>query len=127
MSHPNKRKGDRFEIAVRDHCRGAGFDADRTRAGYARDRGDIHLAATAAGPQVIVQCKNTARLDLASFLRDVADQRTDAGARHGFAVVKRRGVGDVGRSYAVMELDDLLVLLEEAGYMPQDRIEEGTS
>jgi hypothetical protein len=116
MSHPNKIKGDRFEIALRDHFRAAGFKTDRTRAGYARDHGDIHLDATPAGPQVIVQAKNERRIDLPGYLRDVAEQRDAAGAEHGFAVVKRRGVGDPGRQYAVLELDWLLALLREAGY-----------
>lgn len=116
MSHPNKRKGDAFEIVLREHCRAAGFDADRTRAGYARDHGDLHLAATPAGPQVIGQAKNVRAINLAEFLRDTAEQRDAAGARHGFAVVKRRGVADPGRSYAVLELDWLLALLREAGY-----------
>jgi hypothetical protein len=116
VSHPNKRKGDSFEIALREHCRAAGFDADRTRAGYARDHGDLHLAATPAGPQVIGQAKNVATINLAEFLRDTAEQRDAAGARHGFVVVKRRGVVDPGRSYAVLELDWLLDLLREAGY-----------
>jgi hypothetical protein len=122
MSHPNKVKGDAFERALREHCRAAGFDADRTRAGYARDHGDLHLAATPAGPQVIGQAKNVRTIDLAGFLRDTAEQRDAAGARHGFAVVKRRGIADVGRSYAVLELDWLLALLREAGYgsTPED-------
>lgn len=117
VSHPNKAKGDKFEIAVREHCRAAGFDADRTRAGYARDHGDLHLAATVTGPQVIAQAKNIAELrHIGEWLRDTAEQRDAAGARHGFAVVKRRGIADPGRSYAVLELDWLLALLREAGY-----------
>lgn len=116
VSHPNKAKGDAFERALREHCRAAGFDADRTRAGYARDHGDLHLDATPAGPRVIVQAKNVRAIDLSGFLADVAEQRDAAGAEYGFAVVKRRGVGDPGRSYAVLELDWLLDLLREAGY-----------
>jgi hypothetical protein len=116
MTNPNKRRGDSFEIALREHCRTAGFDAERTRAGYARDHGDIHLGATPVGPAVIVQAKNVRAIDLAAFLRDVAEQRDAACAEYGFAVVKRRGVADPGRQYAVMELDWLLALLREAGY-----------
>lgn len=116
MAHPNKLKGDRWERAARDYCLAEGFDADRTRAGYERDHGDIHLAATPAGPQVILQAKNEARIDLASYVRDTEAQRVAAGAEHGAAVVKRRGVGDPGSSYVVMTLDDYLRLLRQAGY-----------
>lgn len=116
MAHPNKRRGDAFEIAVREHCRDLGFDAERTRAGYARDHGDIHLAATATRPRVIAQVKNHARLALAEWLGETAEQTRESGAEHGFVVVKRRGVGDPGKSYAVMELDALLALLRQAGY-----------
>lgn len=127
VSHPSKIKGDRFEIALREHFRAAGFDADRTRAGYARDHGDLHLAATPAGPAVIVQAKNERRIDLSGYMRDVEAQRDAAGAEHGFAVVKRPGIADPGRQYAVMEVDWLLALLREAGYgaVPEDSLEEG--
>jgi len=124
VTNPSKIKGDAFERLLRDHFRAAGFSADRTRAGYARDHGDIHLAAGVTGPRVIVQAKNVRDWDLSAFLRDVAEQRDAAGAELGFAVVKRRGVGDVGRQYAVLELDWLLALLAEAGY-GADLPEEG--
>jgi hypothetical protein len=116
VSHPSKVKGDRFEIALRDHCRAAGFEVERTRAGYARDHGDIHLGVTPSGPAVIVQAKNVREWRLSEWLREVAEQRDAASAQHGFAVVKRRGVVDPGRQYAVLELDWLLALLREAGY-----------
>jgi hypothetical protein len=116
VTNPNKIKGDKFELALREHCRAAGFDADRTRAGYARDHGDIHLAAGVSGPRVIVQAKNHREMRLFEWLREVAEQRDAAGAEHGFVVVKRPRVGDPGRQYAVLELDWLLALLREAGY-----------
>lgn len=114
--HPNKRKGDVFERAIRDHCRAAGWDADRTRAGYERDYGDIHLAASVTGPAVILQAKNEKTINLAGYVRDTHEQRVAAGAEHGAAVVKRRGVGDPGQSYVITTLDDYLRLLEAAGY-----------
>lgn len=116
MVHPNKRRGDRFEIAVREHCREAGFDADRTRAGYARDYGDIHLAATPAGPRLILQTKNVREPRWSEFVRETEEQREAAGAEHGAAVVKRRGVGDVGQSYVVQTLDEYLEMARRAGY-----------
>lgn len=115
MSNPQKAKGDNFERLVLAHVRGKGFPwAEKTRAGYERDHGDLHLDPITK--HVIVQCKNHARLALPEWLSGLARQVRDAGARHGVLVVKRRGVVDAGRSYAVMELDDWLALVQAAGY-----------
>lgn len=112
----NKVKGDAFERALRDYLLAAGFPVERTRAGYARDHGDLHISPRLGrGPAVIVQAKNHARMCLPEWLTQLAEQTADAGADHGVLVVKRRGVGDPGRSYAVLELADLLDLLRAAG------------
>lgn len=117
MSNPNKIKGDAFERAVQDYLQSHGFPwTEKTRAGYARDHGDLHLVPTRA---VIGQCKNHARINLPEWLTQLGEQTSDAGADHGFLAVKRRGVGDPGRSYAVMELSALVRLLREAGYGEQ--------
>jgi hypothetical protein len=114
MTSTQKAKGDAWERAVRDHCQANGFPwTERTRAGYARDHGDLHLV---PGPAVIGQAKNYARINLPEWLAQLAEQITDSGAEHGFLAVKRRGVADPGRSYAVLELDALLRLLRVAGY-----------
>lgn len=114
MTNPNKRRGDTYERAVLQHVQHAGHpDAERTRAGYARDWGDIHLDPTRA---VVVQCKNHARWALPEWLTQLAEQVRDAGARHGVLVIKRRGTGQVGRHYAVLEFGDYLDLLADAGY-----------
>lgn len=114
MSNPNKRRGDAFELAVQDHLQANGFPwTEKTRAGYARDHGDLHLV---PGPAVIAQAKNFTRIRLPEWLAELAEQVEHADADHGFLVVKRRGVADPGRSYAVLELDSLIALLRAAGY-----------
>lgn len=124
MSNPHKDRGDRFENAVRDYVQSRGFPwTERTRAGYARDWGDLHLEPITRA--VIAQCKNHNRLTFPEWLVQLRQQVARAGARHGFLVVKRRGVSDPGRSLAVMELEQLLALLREAGY--GDPLEEETS
>lgn len=118
MSNPSKTRGDRFENAVRDYVQGNGFPwTERTRAGYARDWGDLHLEPITRA--VIAQCKNHNRLTFPEWLVQLRQQVQRAGARHGVLVVKRRGVSDPGRSLAVMELEQFLVLLREAGYGDQ--------
>lgn len=115
MTNVNKIKGDRWERDVQDYAQAHGFPwAERTRAGYARDHGDIHLDPVTRA--VILQAKNHAAMRLGEWLAGLADQVDAAGAQHGALVVKRRGVGDAGRSYAVMELSALLGLLRAAGY-----------
>lgn len=114
MPNPNKSRGDRFEVEIRDHARPNGFPwCERTRAGYARDHGDLHFV---PGPAVIASAKNHATWRFSEWLADLAEQVQAAGAEHGFLVVKRRGVGDPGRSYAVTELDAHLRLVRAAGY-----------
>lgn len=114
MSNPNKARGDAYERAVQDYLQANGFPwTEKTRAGYARDHGDLHLL---PGPAVIAQAKNHNRITLPEWLAQLEDQIADAGADHGFLAVKRRGVGDPGRSYAVMELAALVRLLRTAGY-----------
>jgi hypothetical protein len=136
VTSSQKRKGDSFECAIRDHLAAAGFDVERTRAGYERDYGDLHVmvtdppATTPDGtltmhrevrrPAVVVQAKNHRAHQLGEWLSQTAQQRNEANAPHGVLVVKRRGVGAPGRQYAVLELDDLLALLREAGYATED-------
>lgn len=115
MSNPNKAKGDSFELAAQKYAQSHGFPwTEKTRAGYARDWADLHLEPV--GRAVIAQCKNHNRLTFPEWLVQLRSQVERAGARHGFLVVKRRGVSDPGRSLAVMELEQFLVLLREAGY-----------
>jgi hypothetical protein len=115
MPSANKNKGDRFERAVQDHIQANGFPwCEKTRAGYARDHGDLHLDPVTR--HVIAQAKNHARLALPEWLAQLEQQTAESGARHGFLIVKRRGLTDPGRSYAVMELDPLLRLVRAAGY-----------
>lgn len=114
MPNPNKNKGDRFEVAVQRHLHAHGFPwCQKTRAGYERDHGDLHLV---PGPAVIVQAKNVRRWDVAAWVEQLARQVADAGADHGVLVVKRPAVSDPGQAYAVMTLDAMVVLLRAAGY-----------
>lgn len=112
MTNPNKVKGDVFERAVRDHAEARGHRAEKTRAGYARDAGDIHLLyPSGPGVRAILQAKNHRTWCLPEWLRDLLGQRAEAKALHAALVLKRRGVADPGKSYVVITLDDYLDLL----------------
>ena len=112
MANPNKRKGDRAEAKARDWYRANGHHGtERTRAGYTRDAGDLHL-----GPGAIAQVKDVARPWWSEWLRQLADQKAEARADAAWLVVKRRGVGDPGQWLAVMTVEEHNRLLRAAGF-----------
>jgi hypothetical protein len=90
--------------------------AERRRLAGSKDRGDI---AGVAG--VVIEAKNTARLDLASA---VDEARTEAlndntgvlGYSHGVAWIKRRGKSKAEDGYVVMTGATFMTLLKEASY-----------
>ena len=114
MSNPNKAKGDRAEMAARDFLRANGFPGtERTRAGYTRDLGDLHLS-----PGALAQVKDCRVLRWGEWLPDLAAQIENHGADVGFLVVKRPGLGQmqVGRWLAVMPVQQMTDLIRAAGY-----------
>lgn len=112
MTNPNKLKGDRAERAARDYLRTVGFPgAERTRAGYTRDAGDLHLA-----PGVIAQVKDCKVLRWQEWLAGLNEQAAEAQADVGLLVVKRPGQGNPGEWLAVMPLRKMAALLRLAGF-----------
>jgi hypothetical protein len=112
MTNANKAKGDRAEAAVRDYLRVNGFPGtERTRAGYQRDAGDLHLT-----PGLIAQVKDVAAYSWPTWLASLEGQIAEAQADHGVLVSKRRGLGDAGNWLAVMPLSAWVRLAREAGY-----------
>ena len=117
MTNANKAKGDTFERSITNYLVARGIDAVRTRAGYERDYGDIHIrrADTSVWPSAILQAKNHRTWKLAEWVRGLARQVEEAKALHGALVVKRPGISAPGAQYVVMELDEWLSLLRAAG------------
>ena len=114
MPNRMKQKGDRAEVAVRTVLRALGFPwCERTKAGYERDAGDLHLV-----PGVIAQVKNVRTPRWAEWLEGLDAQVAEAKADIGFLVWKRVGVGDAraGEWLAVMTVEEMAVLLRRAGY-----------
>ena len=114
MTNVKKEKGDKFERAVLNTIQDAPLAAYRTfNAGIPSDAGDIHIRASS---NVVVQCKNVVRLNLAEWTTDARRQANQA-AQHalenavGVVVVKRRGHSNTARSYVVCELGDFLTLI----------------
>lgn len=117
VTNASKKKGDLFELAITRYLVARGIDAVRTRAGYERDYGDIHIrrSATSVWPAVALQAKNHRAWKLAEWIAALPAQVAEAKALTGALVVKRPGVTDPGRQYVVVELDAYLELLDNAG------------
>ncbi|MDP9144407.1 MAG: hypothetical protein M3N43_06885 [Actinomycetota bacterium] len=116
MTNANKRKGDWAELAVQKTLQRLGFPwTEKTRAGYARDHGDLHLC---PGPAAIAQVKNVRTPHWSEWLEQLAEQKTNAGADVAFLVWKRAGLGETraGEWLAVMTLAEMTDLLRRAGY-----------
>ncbi|MFC9514609.1 hypothetical protein ACFTSD_02655 [Nocardiaceae bacterium NPDC056970] len=118
MTNRNKAKGDRYERDVRDFLRGHGFPGcERTRAGYERDAGDLHLdPVVGVGPGVIAQCKDHKTPNWSEFLEGLAEQIGESRAEVGFLSVKRSRPGKAPLNLFVMPLEAGVELLRRAGY-----------
>lgn len=114
--HPSKRKGDRGERAVLSLLTRLGFPwCKRTRAGYERDAGDLHLV---PGPAVICAVKAERTPRWGEWFAELDSQIGESGADVGFLAVKRHGSSEADpRGWlAVVPLDLMAVLLRRAGY-----------
>ena len=103
-----KNKGSAYERTIVNYLRGCGFRADRTRAGWSDDRGDIQ--------QFVFECKNHKRIDLAGWVNELDTEISNAGSTVGAVIHKKRGTTDGAEQYATLPLRVLVQLLREAGY-----------
>jgi hypothetical protein len=99
MSHPSKVKGTRWESAVRDWLVERGRNVFRPALHGALDKGDLFGV-----DDWTIQCRDTAKIDLAGAVDDARAQAANAGTRFFVAIVKRRRKG-VAEAYAVMPLE----------------------
>lgn len=110
-----KAAGQLFESQV------AGFLADaldddrierRARFG-SKDRGDVGGVRTTLGDRVVVECKNTAKLELGVWANETEIERGNDDAAVGVIVHKRvnKGAKNMGDQWVTMTLADFAVLL----------------
>lgn len=126
MTTPRKRSrasakaaGARFERDTADYlAEHVDGRIDRRVKTGAKDRGDIGGLRTIHGARVVVECKNTARTDLAGWEREAAIERGNDDAVAAIIVHKRHNVGHPGRQWVTMTVDDLIALL--TGTRPAD-------
>ena len=106
-----KAAGTRFETLVATYLRENLDDRieRRTRSG-SRDRGDIS-GVRHRGERVVLECKDTARTDLAGWIREAHLEARNDDARVGVVVAKRRGITNPADQWVHMTLADLAWLL----------------
>jgi hypothetical protein len=112
MTSPQKRKGSSAELAVAKWLNRLGWtQAERSRAGWTDDRGDIDGI-----PGVCIEVKNEKRIDLPGYLRELEVEMKNAKAWAGAVIVKRRGSTDPADWYAVMPAQkwaELLLIIDQ--------------
>lgn len=83
---------------------------ERRRQGGSRDRGDIsglrHM-----GGRIVVEVKNTSRIDLAGWAAELADEVGNDDATSGAIVHKRHGHGQPADQWVTMTLGEYVALL----------------
>ena len=112
MTSPQKRKGSAAELAVAKWLNRLGWTgAERSRAGWTDDRGDIDGI-----PGVCIEVKNEKRIDLPGYLRELEVEMKNAKSWAGAVIVKRRGSADPADWYAVMPAQkwaELLLIIDQ--------------
>lgn len=112
-----KQKGTSFESQVVAYMRRV-LDDDRIerRVSFGvKDKGDVagvHLR----GKPVVIECKNHARMELASWMQEAENERGNADAEFAFVVHKRKGYGaaNMGGTYVTCDLETLCAVIAGA-------------
>lgn len=124
MSTPSKRKGDRFELDLRDTTRAAGFPAVERCYGAGRtdDVGDL-----CGLPDFAVEAKNHREHRLSEWVDETERERANSGKRYGVVAVKRKMRG-ADEAFAVMPWRSLLAIQHELARLRAfDLMMRGTS
>lgn len=116
MPNPQKQKGSAYERLIVDTLKDAGFDAERTRAGWSDDRGDVHGITHPILGNFTIECKNHRSMDLAGWMGELERERTANGGGLGVVVHKKRGETKGENQYASLPFWMLVQLIKEAGY-----------
>lgn len=111
MTNPQKQKGDQYERDTIKYLRDAGFEVDRTRAGWSDDRGDIHGI-----EGFTFECKNWKTASLPLWIRELEVECANNKTYVGAVIHKKKGSTDMGEQYATLPFKMLVLLLRQAGY-----------
>lgn len=117
-----KAAGSRFERQIADHLAEHIDDrVDRRVKTGAKDRGDI-AGLRHMGERIVIECKNTSRVNLAGWIGEAHVQAGNDDALVGIIAHKRHGKGYAGDQWITMTVDDLIAIL--TGERPNPVIED---
>ncbi len=108
-----KKAGSSFERSIADYLAIHYQDdrIDRRVKHGSKDRGDI-AGFRHHGQPVVIECKNTTRLDLAGWAREADIERGNDDALAGIIIHKRHGKTSPAEQWVTMPLRELLALLD---------------
>lgn len=106
-----RQAGSRFEREIADYLAEHVDDRiDRRVKTGAKDKGDIgglrHL-----GQRIVVECKNTSRINLGTWANETEIQRGNDDAGVGIIAHKRHGKGQPGDQWVTLTLADFVALI----------------
>jgi hypothetical protein len=107
------RKGTAFETLIVDYLAWMLKDGriERRAKNGSNDRGDVTGVYTGVtGERMVIECKNTNRLELGTWLKELEAEKGNDDAPVGIIVHKRRGKGKPGEQYVTLTLADLVRL-----------------
>lgn len=112
-----KAAGSAFEKQVAEYLAAHVDDrVERRTKNGVKDRGDI-TGLKHMGMRIVVECKNTARINLAGWANEVEVERGNDDAQVGIIAHKRHGNANPADQWITMTLQDLVALL--TGSRPQ--------
>jgi hypothetical protein len=108
----SKDKGTAWETAVATYLQESGWPyAERRALNGNHDRGDITGVAGAC-----IEAKSASRVELAEWLKEMQTEKANANATVGAVWFKRRGKTSPGDGFVLMDGNQFVQLLKEAGY-----------
>lgn len=111
--------GTRFEREIAEYLAKVVDDRIERRArNGSKDRGDLSGVRLFGGGRVVVEVKDTARVNLAGWIAEAELERGNDDAVVAVVVSKRHGVGNPARQWVHMTVDDLAALL--TGSRPEE-------
>lgn len=119
-----RRAGASMESRTADYLRWA-LDDDRVERRHptgVRDRGDI-AGVRYRGRRIVIECKNTARLDIPRHLREAETERGNDDALIGVVAQKRPGIGIADHAGQAQQL--VLMTLESFALLLNDGLPLG--
>lgn len=113
-----KKAGTTFERQVADYLAQHVDDRiDRRAKTGSKDRGDI-AGVRIWGQRLVLECKNTTRLNLADWMNQAETERGNDDALAGLIIHKRHGNNQPGDQWVTTTLRELTALLN--GYREED-------